>query len=96
MVVVCSFIGGLVTFVRFVCDSGHIEPLGFQPSSTQEGLRVCHLNNPRASRPFRAIEQRAFTVNVKKYFLDKIVRLGFVPENPLADVSDEMGIASEE
>jgi hypothetical protein len=35
-------------------------------------------------------------VDVKEYFLDKVVRLRFVLENPLADAPDEMGVAPEE
>jgi hypothetical protein len=35
-------------------------------------------------------------VDVNKYFLDKIVRLGFVPENPLTNISDETRVPPEE
>jgi hypothetical protein len=35
-------------------------------------------------------------VDIKKDLLDKIVRLGFVPENPLTDISHEMSITPEE
>jgi hypothetical protein len=35
-------------------------------------------------------------VDVKKYLLDKIVRLSFVPENSLTNIPDWMSVAPEE
>jgi hypothetical protein len=35
-------------------------------------------------------------VDIKKHLLDEIVSLGFVPENPLTDISHKMSITSEE
>ena len=94
MVVVCSFVVGLAAFVRFVCDSGQIESLRLQPPPPQEGLRIGDLHNPRTGRALRAVEERAFAVNVEKYLLDKIFRFGFVPDNPLTHTSHEAGVAS--
>src|SRR5438309_10263591 len=52
LVVVCAFIAAIVTFNWLVCNSGQIEPLRLQSPSSQEGLCVGHLNNPRTRRPF--------------------------------------------
>src|SRR5207302_7089252 len=52
LVVVCAAIAARVTFSWFVCDSGQIESLGLQSSSSQESLCVCYLNNPRTRWPF--------------------------------------------
>jgi len=35
-------------------------------------------------------------VNVEKYFLDEIVGLGFVPENPLTNISDRKSVTAKE
>jgi hypothetical protein len=35
-------------------------------------------------------------VDIKKHLLDEIVCLGFVPENPLTDISHKMSITPEE
>ena len=70
MVVVCALTVGVTTFIRFVCDSGHIKSLSLQSPSPQESLRVRDLDNPRAGRSFCAVEQRTLSVNVEKYVLD--------------------------
>src|SRR5258708_19683538 len=62
MVIVCSFIVGLRTFVRFVCDSGQIEALGLQASPAQQCLRISDLHNPRAARPLSTVEHRTLSL----------------------------------
>jgi hypothetical protein len=55
--------------------------MGFQSPSTQQGLRVGDLKDPRTGRTFRTVKYTAALVNVKKYFLNKIVGLTSVPKN---------------
>jgi len=70
--------------------------MGLQFPPAQEGLRVGHLDDPRAGASFQAIEQRALFMDVQEHLLNKVVGLIFIPKNPNANIPDNTGIAPEE
>ena len=87
MVVVCSFIVRLVTFVPFVCDSGQIESLPLQSPSPQEGLRVSDLNNPGAGRAFLSYRTTCFSGECREIPLGQdLPPLRFILKNSLANI----------
>lgn len=60
-----------------------------QVPSPHESLGVGNLNDPRARRPFRAVKQDAFLVDVEEYVLNKIICFSFISQNSLADIPDK-------
>ena len=96
MVVVCYLRAMVAIFGDIVRDCGRIEAVGFQPPSTQQGLRVRHLEDPRPRCAFRAIKHRAFPVNVEKHFLYEVIRLSFIAKYSLTNIPDRTSITSEE
>ena len=52
VIVFCALVVTVVMINWFVCDSGQIESLGLESPSSQERLRVSHLNDPGTRRAF--------------------------------------------
>ena len=64
--------------------------------STQEGLSVRYLNDPRPCRTLRAVKQDALSMDIQEHFLDKVIRLSSVSENSLADIPNKAGVPPKE
>lgn len=92
--IICACIAARVRFNWFVCDSGQVKALRLQLPSAQECLGVRDTHDPGTSRTFRAIEQRALPMDIKEDFLDKIVRLSPIAEDPATDAPDAASVAA--
>jgi hypothetical protein len=96
IVVVCFCGTTKAIFKDFVRHHRRIEPVRFQFSPAHQGLSVGNLKDPRTGGTFRPIKQFASPVNIKEDLLNEIIRFSGMPENPLTNSPDGMGIASKE
>jgi hypothetical protein len=70
--------------------------VGFQLPPAYQGLSVGDLEDPGTRGAFGGIKESAPAVDVKKDFLNKVIRLRSVTENSSANILDTTGITSEE